>query len=173
MRELVLTEEDAAHILDRVRAGCVDDGGCLIWQGCVKKNSGLPLASIRPWVGVTLPRLLFQARHGRPPIDGLCVVPLCGNRRCLGCLAEVTRREAQRLASQRGAYSHPVAQANRTAANRKRARYAAELIEVARDRSLASPEAARRTGISPSYVRSLRVGTGRVSGLGVWAGLLA
>lgn len=173
MSELVLSIEDAGRIIDRVLAGCIEVDGCLIWQGSVKQNGGQPQAQIRPWAGISLPRLVFQAQHGRAPRAGMYVVPACGNRLCLACLCEVSRREAQRRASQRGAYSHPIALANRAAASRSRARHAPELIELARDTSLTSAEAARRTGISPSYVRSLRVGTGRVSGLGMWAGLLA
>lgn len=172
MSELVLSIDDAARIIDRVLAGCVDVNGCLIWQGSVKQGSGMPQASIRPWVGISLPRLVYQAQHGRAPRAGMYVVPACGNRRCLACLCEMTRRQAQRRAAHRGAYSHPIALANRAAASRGRARYAPELIELARDTSITQAEAARRTGISPSYVRCLRMSTGRVAGLGVWAGLL-
>ena len=172
MSELVLSIDDAARIIDRVLAGCVDVNGCLIWRGCVKQGSGVPQASIQPWVGISLPRLVFQAQHGRAPRAGMYVVPACGNRRCLACLCEMTRAEAQQRAAQRGAYSHPIALANRAAAKRSRARHSPEMVQLARDMSMTHAEAARRTGISRSYVRGLRNGAARVSGLGVWAGLL-
>jgi hypothetical protein len=101
------------------------------------------------------------------------VVPDCGNRRCLACLCEMSRQEAQRRAGARGAYSHPVAVANRTAALRKRARYSDDVIAQVRELPCTPAEAARLTGVSPSYVRTLRAGMARVPALGVWAGLRA
>ena len=172
MSDLLLTPDDAARVLRRVRAECIDEGACLIWQGCVKQGNGQPQANIGPWRGVSLPRLVFYAQHGRAPRRGLFVVPDCGNRRCLACLREVTRREFQRRASARGAYSHPVAIANRTAAQRKRLRYSDELIAQVRELPCSNAEAARQTGVSNSYVRALRAGRGRVPALGVWAGLM-
>lgn len=166
-----MTIEQAAHVLRRVRAQCVLDGFCLIWQGSMKNNDSQPQANIAPWRGVSLPRLVFMAQHGRPPRGGLYVVPACDNRRCLACLAEVTRSKAQLRAAERGVYSHPMAVANRTAAARRRSPYSDDLVAEVRSMDCSAAEAARVSGISRSYTRSLRAGLCRVPSLGVWQGL--
>lgn len=165
-----MTIDQAARVLRRVRAECVLDDFCWIWRGCMKNGDSQPQANIAPFRGVSLPRLVYMAQHGRAPRKGMYVVPACGNRRCLACLVEATRSKAQQLAAARGVYSHPVAVANRTAALRKRSRYSDDVIAVARNADTAA-EAVRATGISPSYVRSLRAGLVRVPALGVWGGL--
>ena len=169
----LMTPEQAARILRRVRAQCVADGDCLIWTGCVKSGNGQPQANIGPWRGVSLSRLVFAAQHGRAPQANMLVVPACGNRRCMACLAEMTRSAAQQRAAERGVYSHPVAVANRTAALRRRSRYSDELIERARTMPGTCVQAAQETGISKSYVRTLRAGLCRVPDVGVWKGLVA
>lgn len=166
-----MTPDQAAHILRRVRAQCVLDGFCWIWQGSMKNGGSQPQANISPWRGVALPRLVFAAQHGRAPLSHLYVVPACGNRRCLACLEEVARRTAQQRAAEQGAYSHPVALANRAAAARRRCRYGDAQIEQARDLQVRAADAARATGMSPSYVRSLRAGACRLPNLGMWGGL--
>lgn len=171
MSELKLSPDDAARILRRVLAQCVRDEDCLIWQGCVRASDGRPQASISPWLGVSLPRLVFQARQGRAPQRRMRVVPECGNRLCLGCLREVSRSTAQLRASEQGAYSHPLAVARRKEGLRKRSRFSDELVAQVRSLPCSAAEAARITGISPSYVRALRAGVVRAPDVGVWAGL--
>ena len=166
-----MTIDQAAHVLRRVRAQCVHDGFCWIWQGSMKNGDSQPQANISPWRGVSLPRLVYMAQHGRAPRKDMYVIPAFGNRRCLACLVEATRSTAQQHAAARGVYSHPVAVANRTAGLRRRSCYSDDLIAQARDAVGTAAQVARLTGISPSYVRSLRAGLVRVPSVGMWGGL--
>lgn len=171
LRREPMTLDEAAHILARVRAQCAEEGACLIWTGYCKPGTEQPAASFPGRRGLSVRRAVYEAQHGKAPPVCARVTPACGHPRCLACLVAVSRSASQLAAAARGAYSDPVAVRNRALAARSRARYSEEQVRLARSTDAAPKVVAKATGMSVSYVRSIRRGEMRRPSLGVWAGL--
>jgi hypothetical protein len=72
---------DGAYLMDKILSRCVEEGDCLLWQGCLA-------AGYCPCVryqGVTINvRRWLWAQHGKKlPAKGKAVVVKCKDRRCV------------------------------------------------------------------------------------------
>jgi len=149
------------------RARIVEVGDCLEWQGSMasgKRNRSQPVISrynADKGYHDKLPvrRVLWEAEHG--PIIVYCI---CGNNRCVGCLALGKRGDAHRARARLGLMRHsPAARAALTQGARSRctARHSLEQARAVRDlvaHGVPDPLISWATDVTPNAVSDIRLG---------------
>lgn len=87
------------NLLDRIMERCVEEGDCLIWQGCLSTHLGY--GNGRPCVRVMIDgqwktryvrNIIYEARNGPVP-PGKMVYGSCTTPRCVGCAKAGTRTQ--------------------------------------------------------------------------------
>lgn len=148
-------------LIERIRAKCIDDAGCWLWQGTTSA-SGMPRMCYEGKPDQIVRRLIERHRTGQPIPPGVVVSPTCGNPMCVNPdhLKARTIAEARAAAAERGAYLNRARMRKSALTKRARSRITDETIAAIKA-AKNSPEAARLTGVSVSYAWSIRVGRAR------------
>lgn len=152
-------------LIDRIRARCIDDGGCLIWQG-MTTPAGMPKLDRSR----TARRALWEAEHGEPVPEGKLLTPTCGNKLCMSHIEPMTPKESKALAAARGAYKGQARVRKRTQTMRAKSRYSEEVIEAIRQAETPQ-EASEQFGVSLPYAYAIRSGQARAPLTTPFAGL--
>lgn len=163
---------EGAYLLERIRARCVEEGECWIWQGATV--SGHPIMKPKGRSCTTVRRLVAEAK-GTPPEHRQPVVPACGEPLCVNPehIKLTTVRAVARAAAKRGAYSNPLRHARIAKTRRERhSKLTWEQVRAVR----ASEEPARvwaeRLGVNKSLIHRIRRGDcWREFGANPWAGM--
>lgn len=162
--------------LEVVKARCLEEGECWIWQGAVTNakgpgNVGTP--SIR-WQGRAQPvrRLVIKLKTGKDVPKGMVASAKCGNRMCVSpqCAKALTNAESKQLAASFGAYSSAAKVMRSTATKRKRSWITDEMVAAIRAAE-SREEAIKLTGVSPQHVSAIRRGDARRDLSNPFAGL--
>lgn len=160
------------HTVESLRARCVEEGECWIWQGA---SDGHGKPSTKHNGRTANPRRVVRELVDRKPLPpGVQVVPACHNSMCISpaCCVKTDHRGRARIANERGAFSNPAK--NRLGAMTKRAKSwitdeMVALIRAARN----GPEAAHETGVSLSHCKAIRRGIARKDYSSPWASMPA
>ena len=154
-----------------IRARCVTEGKCLIWQGGTDGN-GVPRCN-HGGKQVNVRRLMRSLVDGKAVPADLCVTCECGNKLCVSeaCSFIATLSERAFLASARGAYSRPDAVIRSTLARRARSKFSEAVVSEIRVAEGTSLEISKRYGMSQSHVKAIRRGQRRAPLGSPFAGL--
>lgn len=116
-------------VLDYLRPRTVEEGDCLIWRQLLDRNHQ-PKATIGLVYSANVRRWILTCKHG--DLGKKVATTTCGVRGCVNPahLVAVTNKEAIRAAAKRGVHAHPEAVANRTRAQRARAKLAGRRDEI-------------------------------------------
>lgn len=154
-----------------IRARCVTEGKCLIWQGGTDGH-GVPRCN-HGGKQVNTRRLMRSLVDGKAVPSDLCVTCECGNKRCVSdaCSFIATLSERAFLASARGAYSRPDAVIRSTLARRARSKFSEAVVSEIRVAEGTSLEISKRYGMSQSHVKAIRRGQHRAPLGSPFAGL--
>ena len=144
-----------------IRARCVTEGKCLIWQGGTDGN-GVPRCN-HGGKQVNVRRLMRSLVDGKAVPADLCVTCECGNKLCVSdaCSFIATLSERAFLASARGAYSRPDAVIRSMLARRAQSKFSEAVISEIRGAEGSSREIAKRFGMSRSHAKAIRRGDSR------------
>lgn len=162
-----------AWTLDLIKANCVTEGNCWIWQaGC--KDSGAPVCRHNGKVR-TVRRLARELADGKHIPGKREVAAQCGDLRCVSpsCSVKVLTKRRCEMAAANGSFDLPARTAKRMLQQRAASKFSEELIEHARTTVGTCAQIAAATGISLGYVKDIRRGVARRSLANPFAGLLA
>lgn len=152
-------------LVARIKARCIEDGGCLLWQG-MTTPAGMPkLDRTR-----TARRALWEAEHGEPVPQGMLLTPTCGHKLCMRHLEPMTPKDSKAVAAARGAYKSAARVRKRVQTVRARSRYSEEVVEAIRQAETPQ-EASERFGVSLPYAYAIRSGQARAPLTTPFAGL--
>lgn len=167
-----ITDDERPGLLARIAAKCVEEGACLIWQGCFSE-CGIPQVSYRGSAR-SVRRVLCEAVRGRAVGRGMVAAPRCRNPRCvsLECIQVLTVAQLRKIDAARGAFSGAQANAARLMAARRRAVIPDELVLMVRNYVGTCAQAAAATGVSLSHCKKIRAGTARAPLASPWKGLV-
>lgn len=160
--------------LDDIRARCIDDGGCWIWQGALAH--GQPAMRLPGGRCTTVRRAVLELVKGRRIRTGRVVVAVCGCKACVNPehLQEVTRSTVTKRAWQR-ARRQAASVANWRIARARRALPNTRLNEQQVLLIRASEEPcsvlAQRYGCSQSTIRRVKSGSIWRDYASPWAGM--
>jgi hypothetical protein len=152
------------HTLESLRAKCIEEGDCLLWQGRMK-SGGNNTRRLSPAVGrkaVPVRRLMVELTRGKPIAAGLVTSPTCGNERCVNPdhVAVHTVAKARALAASFGAYINAPRTMRAALTRRARSHITEEVVAQIRAAKNCM-EAHRLTGVDPSYAAEIRRGSAR------------
>lgn len=172
-KHLCVTADERPRLLARILAGCLEDGGCMIWRGACS-GGGQPIISFRRCCRYVR-GLVYEVHHGARPPKGMLLAPRCRNTRCVSpeCIKPTTVAALRKTDAQRGAYSRPDTNAARLLRARSRATIPESVVQRVREFDGTCAQAAQATGVSLAHVKKIRAGTARKPLASVWAGLLA
>jgi hypothetical protein len=163
--------EQDARTMRLIRGRCDEVGDCWLWNGATGGRSDLPCIHHN---GKTkyVHRVVYDLSHARGA-GKLVVTPKCTNRLCVSpkCLEALPRKLALQRAGQRGSYSRPSKVLATARSKRANSRYSDELIAEVRQSTAGPKQIARETGMSESYIKSIRNGTARRDYASPFAGL--
>lgn len=160
------------HTLESLRANCIEEGDCWIWQGSNKKRI--------PWVyhegRMVAARVLVRQLQGKP-FAGLFMSCSCDESRCINPDHILARSQAEHTA-------HMTARANQgtvkiirirnlTQTRRKDSKLTIEQAREIRTSDEASSVLARRHGIDKSQVARIRRGEAWREHTSPFAGLMS
>jgi hypothetical protein len=155
-------------LVEKIKARCIEDGGCLIWQGPTTP-AGMPWMKHEGNSKAMVRRVLYEAQHGSIA-PGLLVSPTCGHKQCLACLEAMTPAASKAIAAARGAYRSQARVRRRVATMRARSKYTEDVIASIR-LAASAKEAQEQTGASLPYVYAIRAGAARADLTTPFAGL--
>ncbi|OUM00560.1 hypothetical protein [Variovorax sp. JS1663] len=96
---------EGSYLLKRIRARCIDDAGCWVWQGTCQKGV-MPMINVGGSI-VSVRRVVFTELNG-PVKPGHEITVSCETARCVRCVEEVTYAERRRrMAVKRNTDSYP------------------------------------------------------------------
>ena len=72
---------DGAYLMDKIRARCVEEGDCLLWQGALSAGS-TPVAR-HQGANHNLRRFVWTSMGGALPKKGKAFITKCRDKRCL------------------------------------------------------------------------------------------
>jgi hypothetical protein len=152
--------------LNEIKAMCIEDGDCLIWQGYV--NGSTPMVRYEgKKVGVR--RILLKASGvvvRSPYVGSRCLNPLCV---CPEHAVQRSKEEQGRAACKN---SNTADQKVRVAlAAKRRAKHPQHVVDGIRSDEGRIRDIAARWGVSPEWARRIRLGTGRAELSNPFAGL--
>lgn len=168
----LITGEERPGLLARITDKCVEEGACLIWQGCFSA-SGVPQVSHRG-VARSVRRVISEALTGRAVAPGMVAAPRCRNPRCVSpeCIQVLTVAKLRKLDAERGAFSAAQANAARLVAARRRAVIPEDVIAMVRNFVGTCAQASAASGVSLSHCKKIRAGTARAPLASHWKGLM-
>lgn len=153
----------------RIHGRCIEDGDCLIWQGCAVKGKS-PQMRIN---GTTLSvrRLLWEALHGPVP-DGKQVARTCECVLCVRHIAPETYGKVARRAAAAGGQVSPARRAKISATKTAAAgKLTPAIIADIRSSAESGAQKAREYGISKSLACAIRRGAKHKDHSSPFAGL--
>lgn len=128
------------HTIESMRARCIEDGDCLIWQGGTYKD-GAARIHVHGEGRSTSARVVWLTLRGKTQPPGTSTFSECGNPRCLEHSVYLTRSQiGKRVAAMTGYAQNPVRR---------------ERIALAK-RATVSP-------LTPEQVQDIRYGPGRIT----------
>ena len=161
--------------MDLIRAKCIEDGDCLVWQGgrSTRTNTGIPYMNsngksvpVRRWIAENVLNL---------QVDGKMASNICANPACVAPehVAMKTRTKLQKDTIARTLYHlNPVRNAKLAKAARERSPHSPEMVEKIRAAEGSHKAIARELGVSFSMVNSIKNGQSyRDYTNNPWAGL--
>lgn len=118
-----------SEVIDYLRPRIIEEGDCWIWQQLIDRN-GQPKATIGYVYSTNVRRWVLTCLHGE--LGKRVASTTCGVRGCVNPehLTVRTCKQAIQAAAKRGVHAHPQAVANRTRANRARAKLAGRRDEI-------------------------------------------
>lgn len=148
-----MTEDQSR--LQRIRAQCVEEGDCLIWQGASAKVPHVTIDRKK----VNIRRLVLE-EAGIPLVKGAMLGCSCGESKCIDLAHIVQRTRAQhgKYFGKRGAYSGPLKIAKMAATKRARSKLDDEKVAEIRASTESAMALSARYGVAASYVQSIRIG---------------
>lgn len=157
--------------VDSIRARCVTEGDCLIWQGG-QDGSGRGQCK-HGGKTVYVRRLMRSLVDGKEVPQDKCVACECGNKLCVSdlCSRIVTNKGRARLAAARGAFSSRDKILRTTLRIRAKSKISDQLVLEIRHGEGSCREIAQRTGVSLSHVKGIRRGSARADLGGFFVGL--
>lgn len=159
------------NTMERVLSNCIEDGDCLVWQGLVSYQTGMPIMRHGGTRNAMVRRVVWRERHGEIPA-GKVIAVTCGNKRCLEDKhhACVTHGELRAIAAKNGAYKNPAKHRKAVMTTRARSEICEATVHSIRSAPSAK-EAHARTGVSLPYCYAIRAGTARASLVNPFSGL--
>lgn len=151
----------ATITMDQIKARCIEEGDCLIWQGATS-DAGYPIMK-RYGGPCLLVRRVAIALDGREPRPRQPVINSCEDKRCVAP-AHLKLSSASRvgkIAAAKGAFSTKT-RGSKIAASRRNASGVKLSIEIAdeiRNSQESGPVLAARYGVNRSLINAIKRGT--------------
>ena len=128
------------HTIESLRARCIEDGDCLIWQGGAYTN-GSPRAHVHGERRTTSARAVWLVLHGKVQQPGKFAFSTCGNPLCMAHAVFLTRAQIGKRVAALTGYAQNPARRERIALSK---------------RATASP-------LTPDQVHDIRYGPGLIT----------
>lgn len=158
-----------ADLLQKIKARCIEDGGCLIWPGAMADGNCPHMRNGRKYVNVR--RFLYEQTTGPIP-QGMLIAVTCECKRCLRHVAPMTTQQVRQKVADQGVYA-PAIHGPKVAAGWRRAgvKHPEDVIREIRASDESGAALARRLNVSESHVSKIRRGAARKDYSNPFAGL--
>lgn len=161
------------ELLQRIRSRCIEDGGCLLWQGAMADGS-CPSMKV-DGKAINVRRAFYELTTRGAIPEGKHIGVLCECKRCLSHIGPTTTAEVSKRVAAKAGYTTATHGARIAAGKRKQSRFGDDVIQTIR---AADPEEtgrnlAERMGMDVSYVCKIRRGLMRKDYANPFAGLMA
>jgi hypothetical protein len=143
-------------LIERIYARCEEVGTCLEWQGKLNGSGAMYIRNGRKKC-LLIRRVLWEHKHGPLP-EGHQASVSCGNPRCVKHLIAITHTQKNHRIAATGAWSTPAFKIASALARRRRAKLDAQTVAAIRASEGTGVEIARRLGVAPHNVYSVRSG---------------
>jgi hypothetical protein len=160
--------------LDDIKARCIEEGECWIWQGALNAG-GYPIMKAKGVRGgCLLVRRVAISLDGRPPKPRQPVVTKCGDKRCCkpACMKLSTPSSVGKQAAKKGAFSSASRRSKIAESRRTNSKLTQEQVQEIRVSTESGPVLAARYGIVKSTVSGIKRGELRRDYTNPFAGLL-
>lgn len=161
---MTLPTDDTARgeLLGTIMARCIDDAGCLVWQGA-RNNAGHPVMRLQGRA-MLVRRVVYELTVG-PIAPGAKLITTCG---CPGCVLGKhaiarSHRGMMQYASRQGRLASPLRTLKTAQAMRRKSRWSDADIEAFRNAPGSVLERAERFGMSPTYAYLVHRGEARLA----------
>lgn len=148
-------------ILTDIKARCIEEGDCWIWQQGVDGH-GRPQIRFNGKTSYTR-RVARELADGKPVPESKRVPAECGNPLCVSpkCSLVASQKKVSRMASARGAFNNPSRILKMALTKRRQSEISDEIVKKVRSHPGPASAAALEAGISLSHAKAIRSGRSR------------
>jgi hypothetical protein len=144
---------EGAYLRDRIRAKCIEDGDCLIWQGDKTSDKKRPLFYNVEGKRKNLRHMLWVEKNGGEPKKGRRIGVSCDRDCCVADEHLIDRTRTQEL---KGIKRTVAVKAKIAKARRKNSKYSDEWVAMVRDSEKGHLQLAKELGVHYQTISRIR-----------------